>query len=209
VDYAEFYGDRRATRWTPEADQSRAKDEVLGALVVGRRAQKANKQLHEYVSSFHEKVVLLLGSYDSAGEARLRQFASCLEGLGYDPVLIKDIPDFEHYDLSQKLVVVGAMSRFIVIDDSSASGHLTEFELCRSNRWVTLVLRAQGLAPSWMTAGVSVASNVIFEGAHEKTECALSLENGKLTPRSSGAPVSCAPESPRRCAPRYTLSAVH
>lgn len=166
VEYAEIYGDRRASRWSLEAAQSRAKDEVLAALFLTQRAAKANKKLDEYVSSFREKTVLLLGAYDSAGENRLKSIAACLEELGYEPVLVKDIPDFEHYDLPQKVVAIGAVSRFIVFDDSSPSGHLSEFELCRSNRWVTLVLRADGLGASWMTAGASLASNVILEATY-------------------------------------------
>lgn len=167
VEYAEIYGDRRASRWSIEAAQSRAKDEILAALFLTQRAEKANKKLDEYVSSFRERTVLVLGAYDSAGENRLRSIAACLQELGYDPVLVKDIPDFEHYDLLQKVVAIGAVSRFIIIDDSSPSGHLNEFELCRSNRWVTLVLRADGVGSSWMTAGASIASNVILEARYD------------------------------------------
>jgi hypothetical protein len=167
VEYAEIFGDRRASRWSLEAAQNRAKDEVLAALFQSQRAEKANKKIEEYVSSFREKMVLLLGTYDSVGESRLRSIATCLEELGYDPVLVKDIPDFEHYDLTQKVNVIGGVSRFIIIDDTSPSGHLTEFEVCRSNRWVTLLLRANGIHSTWMTAGASIASNVILEASYD------------------------------------------
>lgn len=166
VQYAEIYGDRRASRWSIEAAQNRAKDEVLAALFLAQRAEKVKKKLEEYVSSFKEKIVLVLGSYDSAGEKRLRSIAAALEDIGYEPVLAKDIPDFEHYDLSQKIVAIGVVSRFIVVDDSSPSGHLAELELCRSNRWVTAILRAHGEGSSWMTAGASVSSNVILETSY-------------------------------------------
>ncbi len=167
VEYAEIYGDRRASRWSIEAAQSRAKDEVLAALLVVSRAEKAKKNLHEYVSSSREKTVLVLGAYDADGEKRLRLITVALKELGYEPVLIKDIPDFETYDLSQKVVAIGVMSRFIVIDDTSASGHLTEFELCRSNRWVTVIMRADGKGSSWMTAGASISSKVILEASYD------------------------------------------
>lgn len=145
VEYAEFYGDRHASRWSLEAAQNRARDEVLAALFESQRAGKVNKKIEEYVASFREKTVLLLGAYDSVGESRLTSIAACLKELGYEPVLVKDIPDFEHYDLAQKLTAIGVVSRFIIIDDSSPSGHLTEFEVCRTNRWVTLLLRANGI----------------------------------------------------------------
>ena len=168
VEYAEIYGDRRESRWSIEAAQSRAKDQVLAALFLAQHAERSKKNLHEYVSSFREKTVLVLGSYDKDGETRLRLITAALDELGYDPVLVKDIPDFEYYDLSQKVVTIGAVSRFIVVvDDSSPSGHLTELELCRSNRWVTIIMRVAGRGSSWMTAGASIASNVILETSYD------------------------------------------
>jgi hypothetical protein len=47
--------------------------------------------------------------------------AAALEELGYEPLLVKDVPDalgFEHYDLLQKAVLIGSVSRFTVIDDT-------------------------------------------------------------------------------------------
>lgn len=167
VEYAEIYGDRRASRWSPEAAQSRAKDEVLAALFLAQRAEKAKINLAEYISSFQKNMVLVLGAYDPAGEKRLQAIAACLQELGYEPVLVKDIPEFEYYDLSRKVVAIGAVSRFIVIDDSSPSGHLVEFGICQSNRWVTVVLRANGVGSSWMTAGASIPSIVIREASYD------------------------------------------
>ena len=163
VEYVEVYGDRRAERWTLAQAESRAKDEVLSALFLAQRAKTNEISLHEYVSSFREKTVLVLGSYyNDAGRQRLTAIVRILEDLGYEPLLIKDVPDFEHYDLPQKVTAIGVMSRFVVVDDSEPSGHLAEVEICRHNRWVTVLLRA-GHGASWMTAGASYSSNVILE----------------------------------------------
>jgi len=170
VQYAEIYGDRRASRWSVEAAKSRAKDEVLAAILLAQRAEKKNLSLHEYVSRFRQKAVLVLGAYDQSGQERLSKISASLTDLGYEPLLIKDVPDFEHYDLPQKVVVVGALSRFVVVDDSSPSGHLAEIEICRANRWVTVMLRAQGKGASWMTAGASFTSNVILEKGYDPTQ---------------------------------------
>jgi hypothetical protein len=89
VEYAEIYGDRRATRWSVEAAQSRAKDEVLAALFLAQRAEKANKTISEFISASLEKTVLVLGSYDADGEKRLRAISASLQRAGYNPVLIK------------------------------------------------------------------------------------------------------------------------
>jgi hypothetical protein len=178
IQYAEVYGDRRAQRWGTEAAQNRAKDEILAALYLSQRAQQKSQELDEYVASFKKKSVLLLGAYDEAGGERLRSISKSLEELDYEPILVKDIPEFEHYDLPQKVVVIGALARFIVIDDSGASGHLNEFELCRTNRWVTLVLRAEGHQATWMTAGASISSNVIREMTYDISNPKQALEEG-------------------------------
>ena len=163
IHYAEVYGDRRLTTWSKEAAQNKAKDEVLAALLDIQQATSRNLTLPEYIQSFKERTVLVLGSYNEAGMQRLYSIASHLENLGYEPILIKDVPDFEYYDIPQKVVAIGAVSRFIVIDDSSPSGHLYETNLCISNKWVTVILRQNNKGSSWMTAGASITSNVILE----------------------------------------------
>jgi hypothetical protein len=169
-DYVEFYSNRLATHWSTEAAHSRAKDEVLAALFMERSAETKGVDLHDYFSKFWRKTVLLLGAYDSDGSERLRRIASALTQLGYEPLLIKDVPDFETYDISQKVVAVGSVCRFIVMDDSMPSGHLSEFEIIRSNRWVSAILRAGGRGASWMTAGASIASNVMHEGPYDPAD---------------------------------------
>jgi hypothetical protein len=167
IEYAEVYGDRRAERWTVAEAESRAKDEVLSALFLAQQAESKKVSLQEYISSFREKTVLLLGSYDDAGRQRLAGMVGNLKELGYEPILIKDVPDFEHYDLLQKATAIGAISRFVVIDDSEPSGHLAEVEICRYCRWVTVLLRAAGHRASWVTAGASYTSNVILEKEYD------------------------------------------
>lgn len=170
VRYAEVYGNRSITAWSPLSAQNRAKDEVLAALFLERKAKEQKLSLHEYVTSFREKSVLLLGSYDNEGQKRLAAISESIIKVGYDPILIKDIPDFEHYDISQKVTVIGAISRFVIVDDSSPSGHLSEIEICKQNRWVTILLRLDGHGSSWMTAGVSNTSNVILEQSYDLSD---------------------------------------
>jgi len=167
VEYAEVYGDRRATKWSVESAQSRAKDEVLAALFLANEAEKENAKLEVYIPAFRKKSVLLLGAYDTAGMAHLRTLSRGLTELGYKPILVADVPDFEHYDLAQKVVAIGSLCRFVVIDDSVPSGHLNEVEICRMNRWVMVLLRAHGRAASAMTLGAGIASTVIRELAYD------------------------------------------
>jgi len=167
VKFAEVFGNRDAANWSVGKAESRAKDEVLVAIVQLRKAQEKNTSLADYIGRFKDKTVLLLGDYDTDGLSRLEAISGALKSRGYDPILVRDIPDHPQQDLPQKVVAIGAVSRFVVFDDSSASGHLLEVQLCKQNGWVTVLLRAGGVGGSWMTAGASHASNVILELAYD------------------------------------------
>lgn len=60
IEYVEVYGDRQSVRWSSEAAQNRAKDEVLSAIYVAQQADQKKISLHEYISLFREKAVLIL-----------------------------------------------------------------------------------------------------------------------------------------------------
>jgi len=167
VHYAEIFGDRSADNWSSEKAVTRAKNEVITALVELRRAEAKGISINEYIEKFKSKTVLLLGDYHQDGLRRLGSIQETLVHLGYEPILLKDIPDHPHHDLSQKVVAFGAISRFVIVDDSSSSGHLAEVPLCKQNGWVTVLLRAGGQSGSWMTAGVSHLSNVILEKSYD------------------------------------------
>jgi hypothetical protein len=82
----------------------------------------------------------VLGSYNTQGIERIKIIRNELRLIGYEPVLVADIPDFEHDDLVQKVAAIAAVCRFILIVDSASSGHLNEVEICRANRWVTVLM---------------------------------------------------------------------
>ena len=167
VEYAEIFGNRTAAFWSTEQAIARAKDEVLAAMAQAKRAATRELPLPEYITKFQERTVLLLGDYDEQGLRRLRRIADLLAERGYDPILIKDIPDQPVQDIAQKVATIGFLSRFVFVDDSTKSGHLMEVQLCKSHSWITVLLRQDGIGGSWMTAGASIASNVILEQAYD------------------------------------------
>jgi hypothetical protein len=166
VHFAEVFGDRARELWAPEKAVSRAKNEVLVALVEISRALEKNISVPEYIDKFKKKTVLVLGDYET-GLKRLESICRILGELGYEPIMLRDIPDHPHHDIRQKVVAIGAISRFVVVDDSSKSGHLLEVELCDQNKWVTILLRVTDHGGSWMTAGLSHQSNVILEQPYD------------------------------------------
>ena len=167
VQFAEVSANRSAEHWSVARAESRAKDEVLAAMVQVARAAEKKLAVSEYIEKFKDKTVLLLGDYDEAGLKRLASISAVLSSLDYEPLMIRDVPDHPHHDLPQKVVAIAAIARFVVVDDSSQSGHLLEVQLCKQNSWVTVLLRAGGKGGSWMTAGAAHASNVIRELAYD------------------------------------------
>lgn len=175
VEYAEIFGKREAEFWSKERAIVRAKDEVLAALAQAKRADARHLTLPEYITKFKERTVLLLGDYDGGGLERLNKMAEVLSLREYDPIMIKDFPDQPVQDLSQKVATIGSLARFVIVDDSTKSGHLVEVQLCRQHNWITVLLRHGGKGASWMTAGASITSNVILEQEYNETNLAESL----------------------------------
>jgi len=178
IHYAQLFGTRKAEDWSIAQAVARAKDEVLAALVEIQRAEDSGVTLDQYIASHKERTVLVLGDYSTEGFSRLNAITTELDSLGYKPILIKDVPDNLYQDMSQKVVAIGAIARFVVVDDSSRSGHLAEIPLCKQNNWVTIIMRLDGVGGSWMTAGASTFSNVILELPYSKTAVRDALAEG-------------------------------
>jgi hypothetical protein len=163
VSYAEIYANRSKNFWGIENAISKAKDEILAALVESSRAAERSVSIDEYLKIYKKKTILVLGDYGKEGLKRLHMISEVLNEIGYEPLLVKNIPDNIYQDLSQKVVAIGSIVRFIIVDDSSRSGHLMEIDICKQNNWVTILLRVEGGNSSWMSAGVSQHSRVILE----------------------------------------------
>ena len=178
INYAQLFGTRKMEDWSTAMAVARAKDEVLAALVEIQMAENDGLTIDQYIDSHKEKTVLVLGDYSREGLARLDIIAVELESLGYKPILIKDIPDNLYQDMSQKVVAIGAIARFVVVDDSSKSGHLAELPLCKQNNWITIIMRLNGVGGSWMTPGASAFSSVILELPYSETNTRDALTEG-------------------------------
>ena len=177
IEYAEVFGDRRTGKWTSEHAVSRAKDEVLAAIVESNKATCNKVSINEYVSRFKKKSVLVLGGYSVDGDSRLRKICDALHAEGYDSILVKDIPDHPHHDLRQKVTAIGAVARFVVVDDTERSGHIMELQICDTNNWITLVLRPGDRSSTWMTEGLSEKSKVIQEYKYDPSTPDINLKD--------------------------------
>ena len=163
VKYAEFYGNRESEHWDEAKAISRAKDEVLAALYELEKSKSLDIPIDEYIATKKEKHVLLLGDYSEAGKTRLHAIRSSLIELEYQPIIVEEVPDNPAMSLSQKVILLASLSRFIIIDDSSASGHLSELSIVKNENWVTVLLHANGERSSFMTAEQVIYSKVMFD----------------------------------------------
>jgi hypothetical protein len=160
---AELYGNRTGEFWSETWAVRRAKDEILVALSDVAAATRRGLELDESLRRFKEKTVLVLGDYANDGKLRLDAICELLANAEYAPVLVKDVGDLPGQDLQQKVVALGSVARFVVVDDSSKSGHMVELARAQENRWLTIILRQQGSQGSFMTRAASATSTVIYE----------------------------------------------
>lgn len=95
--------------------------------------------------------VLLLGKDSDAGLARLKRIASKLEQLGYYTYIIKEQPDRAGESIVQKVLRYALSSKFVIIENTEASGHLYEIpHVAKAAECITVVLQESGQGATWM-----------------------------------------------------------
>ena len=166
VDYAELFGNRSSEFWSRETATRQALEEVLAAVVDAREMERRQLDLGDFLKRFRQRRVLLLGDFKD-GRVRLERLAGELERLGYLPLFADDIPDLREQDLRQKIMLLALACRFVLIEDSTKAGQLTEVPLVEFVRQVTIILRVSGARSSFMTAGVSQTSAVTLEKEYD------------------------------------------
>ena len=100
-----------------------------------------------------KRYVLIAGRYGDH-RPRLEIIKKSLEVLGFVGLILDEYPDIEEQSLAEKMTTYAAISRFVIVDDFVASGHLSELEICRERKFITGVLRFQGQATTAMQADI-------------------------------------------------------
>jgi hypothetical protein len=101
-----------------------------------------------------ERTVLVLGSYER-GEERLKGIRRSLDEVGFEGVMLKDFVDIPQQSVFEKMLMFGSLARFIICDESAASGHLIELKACSDIGFVTAILRNHGKAVTWMNSDIA------------------------------------------------------
>jgi hypothetical protein len=95
--------------------------------------------------------VLVLGKDTAPDMERLERIAKKLESLGYYPYIIKHQPDVPGQSVVQKVMRYALCSKFVVVENTAASGHLYEFpHVAKAAECITVVLQADGHGATWM-----------------------------------------------------------
>lgn len=121
------------------------------------------KELEKIIISSKETGVLILGQ-DTSEMYRLERIEECLNSLGYHGIIIKKT-DFEviSQTLEEKVSTLANLAKFIIIENSFASGHLIELKICEQGKWTTALLQEKGKGASYMTAVIDFQTNYIKE----------------------------------------------
>jgi hypothetical protein len=95
--------------------------------------------------------VLVLGKDTADALDRLKRIASRLEDLGYYTYIIKEQPDRLGESVVQKVMRYALSSKFVLIENTEASGHLYEIpHIAKAAECVAVVLQEEGKGATWM-----------------------------------------------------------
>ena len=95
--------------------------------------------------------VLILGKDQGEALDRLKRIGERLEEQGYFTYIIKEQPDRPGEGVVQKVLRFALSSKFVLIENTEASGHLYEIpHVTKLAECVTVVLQERGKGATWM-----------------------------------------------------------
>jgi len=95
--------------------------------------------------------VLILGKDSGPALDRLKRIESKLQELGYYTYIIKEQPDRAGESVVQKVMRHALSSKFVLIENTEASGHLYEIpHVTKAAECATVVLQEEGKGATWM-----------------------------------------------------------
>lgn len=110
-----------------------------------------SSRITQSIVDSNKQAVLILGKDgDEEGMEKIRRIRRIVSNSGYYPLILKELPKFEHVSLERKMLILGAIARFVLAEDSRPSGHIDEVKICSINEFVTATLREAGTGSTWM-----------------------------------------------------------
>ena len=135
--------------------QYEGRNELFQQLATSLLSLKPNLKRTEYIEQKREentiaeilnnslkKNVLVIGKdSDTEGLEKMKRIVQILTSKGYSPVILRELPEIKFLSLERKMISVGSLSRFIIAEDSIASGHIDELRLCVECQFITATIR--------------------------------------------------------------------
>jgi len=116
-----------------------------------------------------EKSVIIYGSYDQPFFNELLYIRDYLISKNYDARLLKELPELPSWSLEQKVRFWSSPSRFCIVVDRVASGHLTEYNFIKNERVILALLREKGKRSTYMIGDERIDYNYINVFEFEKS----------------------------------------
>jgi hypothetical protein len=158
---SEYFREVEHVTSTMHADVARALLRIaLGRLVFDKSDElfqnafphlKVGLATNHFVRALKEEGVLILGEDHGAGLALLERIGELLMRLhGKAPLLLKEQEDRDDLGLVAKLLINSAAARWVLVENSSPSGHLYELPFVDMVGVVVVVLQQEGRGASFM-----------------------------------------------------------
>jgi hypothetical protein len=123
--------------------------------------------------------VLILGKDTGEGLILLKRIQTFLETLGYYTYIIKELPDVIGESVMQKVLRYGLSSRFVIIENTEATGHLYEFpHIAKLAELTSIVLQKQGQGSTWMFEDLYHKLNNIKKFEYTEDNLEEQIQNG-------------------------------
>lgn len=97
-----------------------------------------------------EDTIIILGNYKEPFKSELASVRDYLRDIGYDVFLIEELPETSEQSLSDKVRLWTTASRFCIMIDREASGHIKEYEMVKDQRKPLVLLRPKESGSTWM-----------------------------------------------------------
>ena len=92
--------------------------------------------------------------------------------MGYEGIIIKELRDEnEVQSIEHKVSLYAHICRFVIVENSTASGHIDELKICEINKIITVILQQEGYGATYMQEDYSFEHNYI-----EKKSCILIMK---------------------------------
>ncbi|GEM_PF-6523355 len=103
------------------------------------------------------------------GSRALRRIYKIIDEKGiYEPLLMEEWPDIPDEPIENKVRTWASQSRFVIIEDSSASGHIVECKMCLANRIIVIILRKKNNVSTIMQRGYPIDYKFVKEYEYEE-----------------------------------------